>query len=97
MLIRGSVLVVLVRVRVVVLALPPWVVDEEGVCCVCVCVLCVCVCCVVCAVCVCYMPCGACVCVCVVCVLWCHWCDRKLIQVQDIPFLRPHAFLPILL
>ncbi len=46
-LIKGDVLVVLVRVVVVVLDLPPWAVDEEGVC-VCVCgrwmrkVLCVC-------------------------------------------------------
>ncbi len=31
-LIKGDVLVVLVRVVVVVLDLPPWAVDEEGVC-----------------------------------------------------------------
>ena len=49
-LIKGDVLVVLVRVLVVVLDLPPWAVDEEGIVWVCVCgrwmrkVLCVCVC-----------------------------------------------------
>ena len=52
-LIKGDVLVVLVRVLVVVLDLPPWAVDEEGIVCVggvCVCgrwmrkVLCVCGC-----------------------------------------------------
>ncbi len=37
-LIKGDVLVVLVRVLVVVLDLPPWAVDEEGVWVVCVCV-----------------------------------------------------------
>ncbi len=37
-LIKGDVLVVLVRVLVVVLDLPPWAVDEEGIVCVCVCV-----------------------------------------------------------
>ena len=36
-LIKGDVLVVLVRVLVVVLDLPPWAVDEEGI----VCVVCV--------------------------------------------------------
>ncbi len=35
---KGDELVVLVRVLVVVLDLPPWAVDEEGIVCVCVCV-----------------------------------------------------------